>query len=71
MNTWLKGLIAAAIGGAAGTLATVVSDAEHATDIKKIGISAGAGALIAVAGYLKQSPLNPPSATTAPTQPKQ
>jgi predicted oxidoreductase len=59
MKTWLKSLAAAAIGGAATALSTMVVDPSHfnLADLHKLGAVAGAGAVIGVLSYLKQSPL--------------
>jgi hypothetical protein len=55
MNTWMKGLLAAALGGAVGTLSEVMTGTG--TLNRQTAVAAGVGALIAVVGYLKQSPL--------------
>ena len=55
---WAKNLLAAAIGGSANVVALLVVDPlRFSGDWKALGTAAGIGALIAVAGYLKQSPL--------------
>jgi hypothetical protein len=59
--TWLKGLISAAIGGAAnaGSAVIIAPDTFNLdTGLHKLGAMAGAGAIIAALGYLKQSPLS-------------
>lgn len=59
MNTWLKGLIAAVIGGAASTGLLAVAD-PAAADLILVGKRFAIGAIIALLAYLKQSPLPPP-----------
>lgn len=56
-KNWVRGILSAGIGGAANALLTAVIDPMHfSVDGWKY---AGGGALIAVAMYLKQSPLPP------------
>jgi hypothetical protein len=63
MNTktiglWIKGLAAAAVGGAANVVTLLLVDPlRFSGDLKATGSAAAIGALIAVAGYLKKSPL--------------
>lgn len=54
---WLKGLAAAAIGGASTGATQVIS--TTGTINKATGITALAGALVAVLAYLTKSPLAP------------
>ena len=56
---WAKGLVAAAVGGAANTglLVLIAPDKFNFQDMRTLGTVAFAGALTAVLGYLKQSPL--------------
>jgi len=57
---WIKGIISAAIGGAANTVAAAGIAPEtfnFGDGLSKLGLMAGAGAFLAVANYLKQSPL--------------
>lgn len=57
---WIKGILSAAIGGAANTIvaAGIAPDTFNFGDgLPKLMMMAGAGALLAVANYLKQSPL--------------
>jgi hypothetical protein len=57
---WLKGLFAAALGGAAANATVLATDPSIYSGPavgKRIGIVSGIGAAIAVAGYLKQSPV--------------
>lgn len=61
-KNWGKGLLAALIGGAATALATTFADPDHFDlttmgGLVAVGKIAFAGAIVAVAGYLKQSPL--------------
>lgn len=59
-KTWLKGLLSAAIGGAANVVTAIVVDPiafNFQEGLGKLGAMAGMGAIIAVALYLKQSPL--------------
>lgn len=57
---WLKGLVSAAIGGAANSVGMVVAD-PNLMDVDggmgKIGTVSLFGAVISVVMYLKQSPL--------------
>lgn len=60
LQTWLKGLLAAAVGGAANSITAFVVDPNHFnfTDgIGKLASFAGVGSLLAVAGYLAKSPV--------------
>lgn len=65
-KTWLQGLAAAAIGGAA-TGATQVVSGTGKVD-KTTAIAAGSGALVTVMAYLLKSPIAQP---TQPVEPKQ
>lgn len=60
MKTFLKSLAAAAVGGAAASIAH--SQATGNTDPKQLGITAAVGAAIAVAHYLLESPVKPAAA---------
>jgi len=64
---WLKGLAAAAIGGAA-TGATHALSANGAVD-QSTAMTAAAGALATVLAYLMKSPLAGQSAPQDPSQP--
>jgi hypothetical protein len=60
LELWLKGLVAAFIGGGANAVTVVLVDPEH-FNVQE-GIIAltnviAVGALISVAGYLKSTPL--------------
>lgn len=61
MQTWIKGLISAASGGAGATIGTMIADPDNfnltASGLKKIGIVAAFSAFVSVLNYLKQSPL--------------
>lgn len=61
MSIWLKGLIAAFIGGGANLITQLISDpASFDTgQWKKVLSMALVGAVLAVAAYLKASPLPP------------
>ena len=62
-RVWLHGLVAAGIGGACNAFTVAVIDPQHfAADAWKY---AGVGSLIAVALFLKQSPLPPMSDAAA------
>lgn len=63
---WLKGLLAAAVSGAASAAGSMVLDPDHfnAANPKHLGLIAAIGAVMGVGGYLKQSPL-PPTAPDA------
>ena len=57
---WLQGVVAALIGGAANAIAVIVVDPEHfnfAEGLPMLGKVAAIGAALAVAAYLKRSPL--------------
>jgi hypothetical protein len=59
-ENWVKGLVSAAIGGAANAIvaAGVAPETFNFNEgAMKLLTMAGAGALLAVANYLKQSPL--------------
>lgn len=57
VRVWLSGLVAALVSGAAtGITTSIVLPETSAEDLGKVMIM---GALIGVAGYLKQSPLPP------------
>ncbi len=59
-DVWLKGLIAAVIGGASNSILLVVVDPmtyNLSTGLGKLGTVAGTSAIVAAAMYLKQSPL--------------
>lgn len=67
----LHGIVGAAIGGAATTVTSVLSDPLH-VDFHHLGPVAGAGAIIGIAALFRQSPLSPSPPTdtnNAPTQP--
>jgi hypothetical protein len=58
-SKWVKGLAAAAIGGAINGLAVTVVDPEHflsAAGWKQLAAIAAVGGLSHAAAYLKQSP---------------
>lgn len=60
MNTWIKGLIAAAIGGAAAAITASVADPatfNFSEGIYKLASVAGISAIVAAAAYLTKSPL--------------
>ncbi len=59
MKTFWQALLAAAIGGAVTGLAAGLTESKPTPG--KIGISAGAGAAVAVAALFKSSPTNPPN----------
>jgi hypothetical protein len=65
---WLKGLLAAALSGAASTAGAMLLDPDHfnSANLKHLGLVAGLGAITGTAGYLKQSPLT--TAIAEPTQ---
>ena len=57
---WLKGLIAAAVGGAATSVGVMIADPvsfNTGDGLERVGIVAGVSALVSVAAYLKASPL--------------
>ena len=60
MNKWLKGLISAAIGAAANAVTVMIVDPQAFNlyeNAGKVGMVAAVSAIVAVAMYLKQSPL--------------
>jgi hypothetical protein len=60
--TWLKGLAAVALGGAASGAASALSSGQLN---KSAGITAAIGAISTVLAYLVKSPLVPPGGTTS------
>ena len=59
-KTWLKGLSSAAIGAAAGAVPVVIVAPETFNlqeGLPKLGVVCAVSALLAVANYLKNSPL--------------
>jgi UDP-N-acetylmuramyl pentapeptide phosphotransferase/UDP-N-acetylglucosamine-1-phosphate transferase len=76
-HNWIKGLISAAIGGAANAItATIVAPEafNFQAGLNKLLTMIAAGALLSAAMYLKQSPLPgaqlPPTSTTSQPQNK-
>lgn len=63
-KVWLKGLAAAAIGGAASGATQALSN--HANIDSSTGMTAAAGALVTVLAYLVKSPLAGQTAQPAP-----
>lgn len=62
--TWLKGLAAAALGGAVANAAALSADPSIYSGPavgKRVGIVSGVGAATAVLAYLTKSPLQSPS----------
>lgn len=61
MKPWLKGLVAAAIGGGAqaGVALSIAPDKFNFSELTNLGTVFVIGALVTVLGYLKQSPLPP------------
>jgi hypothetical protein len=60
MNAWVKGLLAAAIGGAANTITVVIVDPVNfnlVTGAGKVATVAAVGALLSVAAFLQKSPI--------------
>jgi hypothetical protein len=60
ISVWVKGLVAAIVGGAANAITVIVVDPINfnlAEGFGKVGQVAIVGALIAAAAYLKQSPI--------------
>ena len=55
MRVWLHAIVAAAVGGATTGATTAVGTGN----VRAIGFSALAGALVAIAALLKQSPIPP------------
>lgn len=60
MNAWIKGLIAAGVGGAGFAITTVIVDPVNfnlVTGASKVATVAAVGALVSVAAYLQKSPV--------------
>jgi hypothetical protein len=60
IKTWIYGIISAAIGAAANTVTVMIVAPETFNineGLKKVALVAGISALVAVANYLKKSPL--------------
>jgi hypothetical protein len=60
ISIWIKGLVAAIIGGAANAITVIVVDPINfnlAEGIGKVAQVATVGAILAAAAYLKQSPI--------------
>lgn len=58
---WVKALFAAFVGGASAALydALVMQQGQPTTDYKKAALAAVFGGVLAVAAYLKKSPVQP------------
>ena len=59
-ESWLKGILAAGIGGAANSITALIVDPTQfnfSNGLGKLASFAGVGALLAVAGYLAKSPI--------------
>jgi hypothetical protein len=59
-KAWFKGLVSAAIGGAANAVTVMVIDPiqfNFQDGLGKLGAIAGISALVSIAMYLKKSPL--------------
>lgn len=54
---WLKGLLAAAIGGGANAIGVALSGTEHVYTFEELFRMSAIGAVLAVVMYLKKSPL--------------
>ena len=63
-KVWLRGLAAAAIGGAASGATQALS--SNTAINAGTGVTAAAGALVTVLAYLAKSPLAGPAAQPAP-----
>ena len=62
-SVWVKGLVAAVVGGAANAVTTVIVAPDTFNfqgGLGKLGAVAGASALVSAAMYLKQSPVPVP-----------
>jgi hypothetical protein len=60
LGVWLKGLLAAVIGGAANSVAVMIADPQSFNfndGAARLGIVAAVSAVFSAAFYLKQSPL--------------
>lgn len=59
MTNWFKGLLSAAIGGAANTVSVMIADPAtfNFTNLRALGAVALTSAIVSAAMYLKQSPL--------------
>lgn len=56
---WLKGLVAAVVGGAANAILVYVVDPVHFAEYDKLLKVLAGSSLISAAAYLKQSPVPP------------
>lgn len=59
-RTWIEGLLAAAIGGGANALTVIIVDPQAfnlGEGLSKLLQVTAVGALVAVAAFLKQSPI--------------
>jgi len=56
---WIKGLSAAAIGGAANSISVYIVDPVNFSDFSKLAKVALLSAILGAAFYLKQSPIPP------------
>jgi hypothetical protein len=59
-KTWLKGLGSAFIGGSANVITTMIVAPDQFNfqeGLPKVAVAAGVGGVLALANYLKQSPL--------------
>ena len=57
---WVKGIVSAAIGGGSTAVTTMIvapQDFNLGDGLSKVGAVAAVSAIVAVANYLKQSPL--------------
>lgn len=62
LELWLKGLLAAAITGAANCISVIIVDPDHFSPsavggFKKLGAIALGGGIVGAVMYLKQSPV--------------
>jgi hypothetical protein len=61
LKTFLEGLAVSALSGAFASGADYITDANNLSGValgKRLGVTAGIGAIVGIAGWLKQSPLN-------------
>ena len=58
-KNWLRGLLAAALGGASSVMGSLLIDGVQHIEYKHVMQHAGVVALVGVVAYLKQSPLPP------------
>lgn len=61
VRRWLRGLVGAAVGGAANSVTVMIVDPANfnLSDFRKLGVFALVSTVISLALYLRQSPVPP------------